>query len=69
MTLTFKLAGVTTTLLHFVGIPLGYFLAYTKKHVKPIIEAFVSMPLVLPPSVLGFYMLVFLAPEMGLEDG
>jgi len=65
MTLTFKLAGVTTILLLFIGIPLGYFLAYTKKRIKPIIEAFVSMPLVLPPSVLGFYMLVFFSPRDG----
>jgi len=66
MSLTFKLAGVTTVLLLFIGVPLGYFLAFTKTRVKPIIEAVVSMPLVLPPSVLGFYMLVFFSPRDGV---
>lgn len=63
MLLTFKLAGVTTFLLLLIGIPLGYFLAYTKSSMKPFFEAIVSMPLVLPPSVLGFYMLVFFSPQ------
>lgn len=66
MSLTFKLAGVTTVLLLFIGVPLGYFLAFTKTRVKPVIEAIVSMPLVLPPSVLGFYMLVFFSPRDGV---
>ena len=65
MMLTFKLAGITTLILLFIGIPLGYFLAYTKSIFKPAIEALVSMPLVLPPSVLGFYMLVFFSPKDG----
>lgn len=65
MGLTFKLAGVTTVLLLFIGVPLGYVLAFTKSRFKPIIEAIVSMPLVLPPSVLGFYMLVFFSPRDG----
>ncbi|MBE0495167.1 MAG: molybdate ABC transporter permease subunit [Campylobacterales bacterium] len=66
MSLTFKLAGLTTVLLLFIGVPLGYFLAYTKNRFKPVIEAVVSMPLVLPPSVLGFYMLVFFSPRDGV---
>lgn len=65
MGLTFKLAGVTTLILLFIGIPLGYYLAFTKSKFKPAIEAIVSMPLVLPPSVLGFYMLVFFSPRDG----
>ncbi len=65
MSLTFKLAGVTTIILLFIGIPLAYFLAFTKTKFKPAIEAIVSMPLVLPPSVLGFYMLVFFSPRDG----
>jgi molybdate transport system permease protein len=63
MLLTFKLAGVTTFLLLMIGIPVGYFLAFTKSRMKPFFEAIVSMPLVLPPSVLGFYMLVFFSPQ------
>lgn len=62
MLLTFKLAGVTTIILLIIGIPLGYYLAQTRSKFKPIIEAIVSMPLVLPPSVLGFYLLLAFSP-------
>lgn len=61
--LTFKLALVTTVLLLFVGIPIAYWLAYSKSKIKPIIETLVSMPLVLPPTVLGFYLLVAFSPN------
>ena len=61
--LTFKLAFITTLLLLVISIPLSYWLAYTKKKVKPIIETLVSMPLVLPPTVLGFYMLIAFSPS------
>lgn len=63
MKLTFELAGVTTLILLFIGIPLGYFLSQTKSKIKPVIETLVSMPLVLPPSVLGFYMLLAFSPK------
>lgn len=63
MKLTFELATITTFILLFIGIPLGYFLSQTKSKLKPIIEAFVSMPLVLPPSVLGFYLLLAFSPK------
>ena len=63
MKLTFKLAFITTVILLIIGIPLGYYLSQTKSRFKPIIEAFVSMPLVLPPSVLGFYMLLAFSPK------
>jgi molybdate transport system permease protein len=63
MKLTFKLAFITTVILLFIGIPLGYYLSQTKSRFKPIIEAFVSMPLVLPPSVLGFYLLLAFSPK------
>lgn len=65
MRLTFELAGLTTLILLIVGIPLGYYLAYTKNPFKPVIEAIVSMPLVLPPSVLGFYLLLAFSPKNG----
>ncbi len=61
--LTFKLAFITTILLLVVAIPLSYWLAYTKSKFKPIIETLVSMPLVLPPTVLGFYMLLAFSPS------
>lgn len=63
MKLTFELAGITTLILLFIGIPLGYFLSQTKSKLKPVIETLVSMPLVLPPSVLGFYLLLAFSPK------
>ncbi|WP_298486789.1 molybdate ABC transporter permease subunit [uncultured Maribacter sp.] len=61
--LTFKLALVTTILLLLVAIPLAYWLAFSKSKIKPIIETLVSMPLVLPPTVLGFYFLIVFSPN------
>ncbi len=61
--LTFKLALTTTAILLILGIPLAYWLAYSKSKMKPIIETLVSMPLVLPPTVLGFYLLVAFSPS------
>ena len=61
--LTFKLAFITTILLLFIAIPISYWLAYTKSKVKPVVETLVSMPLVLPPTVLGFYMLLAFSPS------
>lgn len=62
LVLTFKLALVTTLLLLVISVPLSYWLAHTKSRVKPFLETLVSMPLVLPPTVLGFYMLVAFSP-------
>ena len=61
--LTFKLASVTTILLLVISVPFAYWLAYSSKRIKPIIETLVSMPLVLPPTVLGFYLLVAFSPS------
>uniref|UniRef100_UPI0040479C1B molybdate ABC transporter permease subunit n=1 Tax=Aliarcobacter sp. TaxID=2321116 RepID=UPI0040479C1B len=55
--LSFKLAGITTIILFFISLPLAWYLSQTKSKAKPIIEAFTALPLVLPPSVLGFYLL------------
>ena len=60
--LTFKLALVTTGLLLVLSIPLAYWLAFSRSRVKPVVETLVSMPLVLPPTVLGFYFLVAFSP-------
>lgn len=62
MTLTFELAAVTTVILLLIGIPLAAFLAFSKTRFKSIAETIVSMPLVLPPSVLGFYLLLTFSP-------
>ncbi|MDT0642667.1 molybdate ABC transporter permease subunit [Zunongwangia sp. F363] len=56
--LTLKLALLSTFFLVIAGVPLGYWLAYTKTKLKPIAEAVISMPLILPPTVLGFYLLM-----------
>ena len=56
--ITLKLAFITTIILFVISIPLSYWLAYSKVKLKFIFEAMVSLPLVLPPSVLGFYLLV-----------
>lgn len=63
MKLTFELAAITTLILLCIGIPLGYYLSQTKSKFKPALEAVVSMPLVLPPSVLGFYLLLAFSPK------
>ncbi|MBQ4822122.1 molybdate ABC transporter permease subunit [Aquimarina sp. MMG016] len=60
--LTFKLALVTTIILLVISVPLAYWLAYSKSRIKPVIETLVSMPLVLPPTVLGFYLLMAFSP-------
>lgn len=56
--LTFKLALITTLILYVVGLPLAWFLSQTRIKVKPALEALVALPLILPPSVLGFYFLL-----------
>ena len=54
--LTAALAGVTTVLLLLVGTPIAWWLARTDSRMKPFWSAVVAMPIVLPPSVLGFYL-------------
>ncbi len=61
--LTLRLATVTTVILTAIAIPLSYWLAYAKSRARPWIEAVVALPLVLPPTVLGFYLLVVLGPR------
>ncbi|MEQ8823778.1 MAG: molybdate ABC transporter permease subunit [Filomicrobium sp.] len=61
--LTLVLAAVTTVLLLFVGTPLAWWLAHTKSRFKPLVEAVTALPLVLPPTVLGFYLLVLFSPN------
>ncbi|CAN5744288.1 molybdate ABC transporter permease subunit [soil metagenome] len=61
--LTFQLATLTTLILLLLGIPIAYWLAFSRTRLKPLFEALVSMPLVLPPSVLGFYLLLAFSPQ------
>ncbi len=60
--LTFQLALVTTLILLFVGIPIAIWLNRSRSRIKPVIATLVSMPLVLPPTVLGFYFLLAFSP-------
>jgi molybdate transport system permease protein len=61
--LTFRLAALTTLILLAIAVPLGYWLAFATARWKPLIEAAVALPLVLPPTVLGFYLLVLMGPR------
>ena len=61
--LTVKLAAVVTVLLLLVGTPLAWWLARTRSRLQVVVGALVTLPLVLPPAVLGFYLLVLLGPE------
>lgn len=61
--LTLKLATVTTVILFLIAVPFANWLSQKKSNFKTLIEAIVSMPLVLPPSVLGFYLLLAFSPS------
>ncbi|MFZ1773210.1 MAG: molybdate ABC transporter permease subunit [Rhizobiaceae bacterium] len=61
--LTLQLAFVTMLLLLAIGTPVAWWLAFTRNRLKPVAEALTALPLVLPPTVLGFYLLVMLSPK------
>ena len=61
--LTFKLASVTTALLLLVGTPLAWWLTRTSSRAKGVVAALVALPLVLPPVVIGFYLLLLMGPN------
>lgn len=61
--LTLKLALTTTVLLFVMGVPIAYWLAYSQSRGKVLAEALVALPIVLPPSVLGFYLLLAFSPQ------
>ena len=65
--LTLELALVTTAILAFVGIPLAYWLATSPSRWRPVVDALVALPLLLPPTVLGFYLLMGLGPSTPLD--
>jgi len=56
--LSFKLAAITTAILFLLSLPLAWYLSQSKSKIKPFIEAITALPIVLPPSVLGFYILI-----------
>jgi molybdate transport system permease protein len=59
--LSFKLAGLTTLILFIIAMPVSWWLSQTRCRCKPFVEAVTSLPIVLPPSVLGFYILFALS--------
>lgn len=59
--ISFKLAAITTAILFFIAIPLSWYLSQTKSRIKPVIEAITALPIVLPPTVIGFYILFALS--------
>lgn len=61
--LTGRLALVTTLVLLIIGTPLAWWLSQTRSRFKPAIEALIALPLVLPPTVLGFYLLIAMSPN------
>ncbi len=63
MWLSIQLALVTTAVLVVIGTPIAWWLSQTKLRFKPAVQAVVAMPIVLPPTVLGFYLLILLGPD------
>ena len=64
--LTLQLSAITTAILILLGTPLAWWLAHTPSRARAAVEAVTAMPLVMPPTVLGFYLLIFLSPESPL---
>ena len=63
--LTFQMALITTVVLLVLGVPIAFWLSYSSFRLKFLLEALVSMPLILPPSVIGFYLLLAFSPANG----
>jgi molybdate transport system permease protein len=61
--LTLKLASITTLILILLATPLAWWLAHSQSKIRPSIEAITAMPLVMPPTVIGFYLLLLFSPE------
>jgi molybdate transport system permease protein len=60
---TFKLAALTALILLVIGLPIAYWVSFSRRRWKFIVESVVALPLVLPPTVLGFYILVAIGPH------
>lgn len=64
--LSLRLAATTTVVLLALGIPLAYWLASARTRLRPLVEAVTTLPILLPPTVLGFYLLVLLGPHTAI---
>ncbi len=63
LVLTLRLAATSTLVLLLVGTPIAWWLATTRRRWRPLVDTVVALPLVLPPTVLGFYLLILLGPN------
>jgi len=63
LSLTLRLAAMTTILLLAIGVPLAFWIVSTRSRLRPLIEALSTLPILLPPTVLGFYLPVLLGPR------
>ena len=63
LALTLRLAAITTLVLGLIGLPLAHWLNITRTRFAPFLETLVTLPVVLPPTVIGFYVLVGLSPQ------
>jgi molybdate transport system permease protein len=61
--ITLELAGVTTLVLAVLGLPLAHWLNTSRARVAPVVETLVALPIVLPPTVIGFYLLIAFSPQ------
>ncbi|MEM1199842.1 MAG: molybdate ABC transporter permease subunit [Pseudomonadota bacterium] len=64
--LTLKLAAAATLILLIIGAPLAWWLANTRSALKPVVEAITALPIVLPPTVIGFYLLILMSPNSAI---
>lgn len=64
--LSVRLAAITTLVLLLIATPLAWWLASTSSRLKPAIQSLVALPIVLPPTVIGFYLLILLGPQGGI---
>ena len=67
--LTLKLAFITSGLLLLIALPLAWFLANWQSRAKPLVMSILALPLVLPPTVLGFYLLIAFSPQSAVGQG
>jgi len=69
LALTLRLAVVTTALLLVIGVPLAAWVVFTRSRLRAVVEAVSTLPLLLPPTVLGFYLLILLGPRTAFGRG
>ena len=66
--LSIQLAAITMLILLVISTPLGWWLARTRSGAKPVVQALVALPIVLPPTVMGFYLLILLGPTGAIGE-